>query len=63
MTTEATKGRGRPSKWGKGNSDTAAVANSLANIASETPYYQQKLIDMGYAEITLTEKGRKFLGQ
>lgn len=63
MTTEAKKKAGRPSRWGAGNSDTAAIADDLANINGVTPYYQQKLIEMGLAEITLTEKGRKFLGQ
>jgi len=61
MTEEVKRGRGRPSKWGKGNSDKAAIANSLKKINGETAYYQQKLIEMGLAEIVLTPKGQQFV--
>lgn len=53
--------KGRPSKYGKNNENMEAIVADLQNPKSATPYYIQKLIDMGYMEIALTEKGKKML--
>ena len=65
--TEETKRRGRPSKWGTGNSNKAAIAADLQAAAngdsSVTMYYVTKMIDMGLLEINLTEKGKEFIAE
>jgi hypothetical protein len=53
--------KGRPSKYGKNNDNMAAIVADLQNPKSATPYYIQKLIDMGYMQITLTQKGQEIL--
>lgn len=62
MSEEQAKGqRGRPSRWGKGDSDKAKIAADLANLENVTMYYVNKLIEKGLAKVILTDEGEKFL--
>lgn len=62
MTADAPKqGRGRPSRWGKNDSDKAAIARDVENYSTASPYYQLKLISMGLVEINITAKGQALI--
>ena len=62
MTADAPKrGKGRPSRWGKNNSDKAAIARDVENFATVSPYYQLKLIAMGLVQISITPKGQALI--
>lgn len=57
----ATVSRGRPSKYGKSNENKQAIVNDLKKPSGATPYYIQKLMKMGFLELTVTDKGKKFV--
>lgn len=62
MTEQAaTRGRGRPNLFGKNNENAGVIAASIINRDTLTPYYLQKLMDMGYLEIKVSEKGEEFI--
>ena len=61
MTEQATRGRGRPSRWGKNDSDKAAIARDVENFSTITPYYQLKLVAMGLVQISITPKGQALI--
>ena len=62
MTEQAaTRGKGRPNKFGKNNENTGAIVESILKRDTITPYYLQKLMDMGYLEIKVSEKGEEFI--
>ena len=63
--TEQKKTRGRASKYGKKNENTAAIALDLKAVAAGddgvSMYYIQKLVALGLGEIRLTDKGNSLL--
>ena len=65
MSDEVKRGKGRPSRYGKGNELTAVIVGDLQSIQNGTGdvsfYYIQKLIQMGYIQLNLTPEGEKFL--
>lgn len=61
MTDEVKRGKGRPSRWGKNDSDKAAIARDVENYATITPYYQLKLVAMGLVQISITPKGQALI--
>lgn len=65
MSNEVKRGRGRPSRYGKGNELTAVIVGDLKAVESGqgevTMYYVQKLMDMGFVKLNLTPEGEKFL--
>lgn len=61
METVAKRGKGRPNLFGKNNENTGAIVESIMKHEEITPYYVQKLMDMGYLEIRVTDKGQDFI--
>ena len=65
MSDEVKRGKGRPSRYGKGNELTSVIVADLQSIQNGTGdvsfYYIQKLIQMGYVQLNLTPEGEKFL--
>lgn len=65
MAEQIKRKKGRPSKWGAGNSNKAAIAADIQAAAngdeSVSIYYIKKLLDMGYLEMNITPEGKQFI--
>ncbi len=64
MSDEVKKGRGRPNFYGKNLENTKNIATDLKKIQNGDDlsiHYVNKLVDLGFAKVVLTNKGDEFL--
>lgn len=64
MADEVKKGRGRPNRYGKNLENAGNVAADLRAIQNGDDlsiHYVNKLVDLGFAKVVLTNKGDEFL--